>query len=238
MTIAEWWAVLAVCLGATAQTITGIGFALVCAPLLILCLGALDGVTLVNILGALLSLFVLLRERKFLHFTYAVALFIPAIAMSPFARFLIHSSSPALLSVLSGLLVLIGVGLLSANLRSERFDSNGGMVTAGAISGFMGVVAGIAGPAVALYVTNAKSPVEMLRPTLNLYFIGVSAIAVLVRGLPSMQASFGIALSGAVIAGIIVGHLIAKRLHANLVRRLILALAAVGGFAAIVRGLI
>ena len=83
MNAAEWFAIIAVLVGATAQSITGIGFALVCAPLLVLSLGPIDGVTLVNILGVSLSLFVLLREWRYLSIGHAAALFVPAAQLLP-----------------------------------------------------------------------------------------------------------------------------------------------------------
>ena len=60
-------AVSAVALGATVQRATGLGFALVAAPFLVVLLGPLSGVTLANLLSAAVNLVVLAVTARALN---------------------------------------------------------------------------------------------------------------------------------------------------------------------------
>lgn len=225
-------------LAAGAQAITGIGFALICAPLLILCVGPRDGVLVVTAFGMILSVLVLAREWRHTNIRHATALLVPACLVAPIAAYIADVAPASTLSIIAGALVLIAIGILASGFRSKHLRGFVGTVISGATSGMMGVLAGIGGPAVAIYAMNADWEVRTLRPTLNVYFIGLSLMALLVRGMPSVDANFGIGLLVAILIGFALGGKVAHRVHPTTVRQMILVLAAIGGVAAIGKGLL
>lgn len=54
----------AVFLGAATQRITGVGFALVASPFIVLILGGFEGVLVVNLLGTIASTLIYLQVRR------------------------------------------------------------------------------------------------------------------------------------------------------------------------------
>lgn len=70
--------VLAVGVGAVCQVLTGVGFALVCSPLLILSMGHEQGIRTVLLMSIVLNAYVLARSFRHVRVGDAVALLIPA----------------------------------------------------------------------------------------------------------------------------------------------------------------
>jgi uncharacterized membrane protein YfcA len=232
----ELLAALAVAIGAFAQAVTGIGFALVCAPLLVMSIDPRQGLSLTNFIGILLSLLVLSREWRQANVKHAAALLVPACIVSVPAALLIRRIDPDQASVVAGALILFAVALLASGFRTKHLHGKSGIVGAGTISGIMSMLAGVGGPAVALYAVNASWDIKTLRPTLNVYFIGLSAVAIAMRGVPEVSAGFASTLVVAMVAGFAGGIHLAKRLSADHIRTMILVIASAGGVAAIVKG--
>jgi uncharacterized membrane protein YfcA len=233
----ELLAVAFVAIGAFAQAITGIGFALVCGPLMVLCLGPEQGVIVTSVLGLVLSALVLWREWRHVDLRHALSLFVPACAVIPAAAIVARFLSAGTLSVVIGVMVIAAVAVLAKGFRWSRLKGLSGAAMSGGVCGFMGYLAGVGGPAVAMYAVNSEWSVKTLRPTINTYFIGVSVVYLFVRGTPTVGAAFGTGLAAAMFAGFAGGAIVAKRIDVDTVRRLILVLAGSGGVAAIVKGL-
>lgn len=233
----EIYAIAAVVIAALAQAITGIGFALICGPLLILFTDVNQGVILTSTLGLVISLLVIRRDWRHANLKQALALFIPACAVAPIGWFIVEHASTSLMSILAGVLVLGAVVTLASGLRWRRMQGSVGAVIAGGVSGLMSLLAGIGGPAVAIYAMNANWDTKTLRATLNVYFVAITFVTFAVRGTPSVDVNFGIGLLLAVFVGFCLGSLLTHRLEAKTVRSLILVVAAIGGIAAIVNGL-
>jgi len=231
-------AVVAVAVGACAQAMTGIGFALICAPLLILCVDATQAVILVSAFSIILNLMVLAREWRYTNLRHAVTLFIPACLVAPLAGYVAGVAPSSTLSTIGGVSVLLAVAVLASGVRSAFLAGRMGTILSGGISGLMGTLAGLGGPAVAAYAMNAEWDVKMLRPTLNLYFIALNLLTLAVRGGPSVEVDFGIGLAVAVVVGFGLGASLVRRFDHSAIRRLILVLAAVGGVAATAKGLV
>ena len=66
--------------GAIAQRVSGMGFALVVAPVLVLLIGPFDGVLMVNICGAASALMVVTRVWREISWKHYFLLAIPAVA--------------------------------------------------------------------------------------------------------------------------------------------------------------
>lgn len=231
-------AAVAVAAGSAAQAVTGFGFALVSMPVLVLLLEPADAVPLGMALAMLTNLVLLVREHRELHVTNAVRLLVPGVAVTPPAAYLVHRADAALLSVVIGLVVLICALVLAAGRRAPWITGSPGMITAGAISAVMNTGSGVGGPAVALYAVNADWSTEMTRPTLQVYFLGLNAIALAALGPVTPRLGPGVALALAIVAGFVAGTVALARLSATLMGQAVLALSVVGGTAAVIRGLL
>jgi hypothetical protein len=98
----------------------------------------------------------------------------------------------------------------------------------------MNVIAGISGPPVVLFALNARWPRERVRPTMQVFFLGLNAMTLASLGRPRH-------LPPGLLAGFAAGWLAARlwghRPSPTAVQRGTLILAAVGGAVAIGRGL-
>ncbi len=205
-------AVVAAAAGAVTQAVTGFGFSLVCAPVLVLAAGPAQGVRLANTLALVVNVVLLAREHRATHVGDALRLLIPAAFVAPFAAYVVHRTDTAVLSVAAGAVTLVSAALLAAGARGERLRGPAGEIVAGGVSA--------------------------TGPTLQLYFLGLNIISIAALGLPHQQGAAVGALVVALAAGLLVGRWTAARLDAVAVRRLALTVAAVGGIAAVGRGLL
>jgi uncharacterized membrane protein YfcA len=95
---------LGILVGAIAQRVAGMGYALTLAPILVLTLGPFEGPMVVNIAGALSSALVFLQSKKSVDWKQFWILSIPAvIVIIPSAFFSVAFSGP---------LLQIGIGVI------------------------------------------------------------------------------------------------------------------------------
>lgn len=238
MTTAELLAVVAVLLGAVAQAITGIGFSLICAPLLTLALGGGEGVLMANVLALVVNLIILARGRRQVVWRNAGLLLVSAAVAVPLTAWAIEGVDTDGLAVATGVLILAAVAALARGTRIRSLQGTAGAVVAGAASGAMNVTGGVGGPAVASYALNAGWDPATRRSTFAAYFFGLNVLSVAARGGPETSPGFFAALVAAVVVGYAVGIGPADRLDHDAVRRLTLALAAAGAVAVIVQAVV
>ncbi len=227
-------AALAVAVGAVAQSVSGIGFALVCGPFLVALLGQADGVRVAVVLSAALNVALLAREGKRVQWRVLPALVVPAALATPVTAYALRHVDPRPAALVAGAVTLVGTALLAVGRRWAGGRGRRGAIVAGAASGAMNITAGIGGPAVALYAENAAWPTAQARPTMQAYFLIVNLFTIAAVGLRAFAAPLWVAL----VAGSVVGALAAPRVSQPLARRATLALAAVGGALVVVRALV
>ena len=227
--------VAAVAAGALAQAVTGFGFALVCAPFLVALLGAPDGVRLTLVLSAVVDVVVLVPEARRVEAGTGALLVVPALAVVPPAAWAARHADARVLAVAAGTLIVAAAAVLAVGWRAPRLSGRAGAVCAGAISGAMNTIAGTGGPSMAMWAANAGWSVARARPTFQACFLLVNAAGLASLGLPPLHLA-GLPLLG-LVAGVVAGAILARRLPEPAVRRAALTLAAAGGLAAIARGL-
>lgn len=234
--------VLSVFTGATVQRITGLGFALVASPILVLVLGPFDGVVLSNILVPVncVVIFLSVSGHRAVQWRKVLELTIPAlIAIWLGGKVAQALPEPVLLVIVGSLLI---TGLLSAkyNRRSHIFKKGRiGTVIAGALSGLMNVLAGVGGPALVLYKISTSWAQSTFVPTAQIYFLLINVGSLAAKGgVPSYASEQLPLVFGSLFAGLYAGSRLKRRLSEKAVEVFVFNLALMSGCIVILKGVL
>ena len=222
-------AAAAVACGALAQSVSGIGFALVGGPLLFALFGAREGVRVAVVLSMLVNIAVLSREHRAVMWRRVAPVLITALAVTPLLVWLLDGVHPRLLRAAAGAVVVLGAVLVA--LGRTRDSGTAGGVVAGLASATMNVLASAGGPAVAVYAAGARWDPARLRATLQAYFLSLNVVTLLTLGTPSWSLHEAVVLVVALVIGAVAGAWLSGRVPVEVARRVTLALAAAGGLA-------
>ncbi|WP_104190859.1 sulfite exporter TauE/SafE family protein [Cryobacterium sp. Y82] len=242
-----WTTVLviaAVLVGSSMQRITGMGFALVAAPFLVLLLGPVDGVIVVNACGALTASIILMRVFRQVDWRRYSLLAVCAVVGIVPGSYILQFVSAAWLEISIGVLVAAGL-TVSVNLgRVVVRDRLGFRVMAGLTSGFMNTTAGVGGPAVSIYAIATGWPQRSFAATMQPYFLSIGLASLASKfglgsaDLPQLPVLVWVFIGCACIVGLIVGDRLATVIEPHVARRLLVVVAYLGSFATIVRGVL
>ncbi|MBV9368992.1 MAG: TSUP family transporter [Frankiales bacterium] len=225
-------AAVAVACGALAQSVSGIGFALVGGPLLFALFGAREGVRVAVVLSMLVNVAVLSREHRAVMWRRVAPVLVTALAVTPLLVWLLDGVHPRPLRAAAGAVVVLGAVLVA--LGRTRDSGVVGGVFAGLASATMNVLASAGGPAVAVYAAGARWDPARLRATLQAYFLSLNVVTLLTLGPPSWSLHEGVVLIAALAVGAVAGGWLSGRVPVEVARRVTLALAAAGGMAVFV----
>jgi uncharacterized membrane protein YfcA len=225
-----------VLLGALVQRVSGLGFALISAPLLVLAVGPVTGVELTNLLAVLVSVSVLatswrdvdLHQARLLVPSGVVGV-LPGIAA---ARLL----SPGPLQVAIGALVVLGLLATMLTGTGRARPTTAAALGTGTASGFMNAVAGVGGPALTVYALATGWSQESFAATAQVSFAVQSTTALAIRGLPDLPTAQLVTVAAMATAGLVAGELLARRLSRERARTVVVVLAVLGGIATMIRG--
>ncbi len=231
-------------IGATAQRMAGLGFALLVAPLMTLILGAHTGVLLVNVLGVISSALILPRVWRAVDWGMFRWLSVFAVAGSLLGAWLSGQFSQAVMAVAVGAIVIVALGA-SLLLSSNRFTTElrGPRAAAGFLSGFTNALAGVGGPAVSAYAVLTRWPQAAFAATLQPYFIvtgstsAASKLLLSPEGLPPTEWWYWAIILIALLGGIVLGERLLRVVTAHQVRKIVIVLAFAGATASLVHGL-
>lgn len=229
---------LGVLVGAGTQRVTGVGFALVAGPLVVLLLGPMEGVRLLNLLSLLSSLVVLPAVWRDVDRRTVLRLALPALVVLPLGAWIAGNVPGAPLMIGEGLLILLALYSLQRFPGPAVLQGRAGTAGAGAVSGLMNVTAGIGGPAITLYAAATRWEHSSFVASMQLYTVLVNAGSLAAKGWPRLPPSMLALAAVCTLAGVALGHLVEHRVDRERARRAVLALAAVGGVTAIVKGVI
>jgi uncharacterized membrane protein YfcA len=230
---------IAVALGAVAQGVTGLGFSLVCAPVLIAVLGPREGVRTALVLSTILNVALLARAHRDVLVREGAVLLVPAVAATPFLAWASRRIDGRVLTIVAGVLTVLSAGALLTGLRWSRGAGTGAGLAAGVVSAAMNVVGSIGGPALALYSVNAGWPPARARSTLQLIFLTSNVVAMASLGLPvARDATRWAVLLAALTAGWILGLRLHRIVAEGAARTATLGVAGLGGLVAVVRALL
>ncbi len=229
---------LSVLVGALAQSVSGIGFSLVCGPLLVAALGAADGVRLGVLLSLALNVVLVTRYRREVDRRGALLLLLPTALTVPLFAVLARAVPERAAAAAAGGVVVLGALLLGSGLRWRAARGRAGAVAAGVVAGATTVAASVAGPPVALWAANAGWPARVQRATLQAYFLGVNLVALPSLGLPRVGARTLLLCLAALGLGAALGVPLARRVHEAAAARATLLLAGAGGAVVLVQALL
>lgn len=233
-------AAVAVGVGAVAQGVTGLGFSLVCAPVLIAALGPREGVRTALVLSTVLNVALLSRTHRDVLWRDGALLAVPAVAATPLLAWGAQRVEGRWLTLGAGALtVASAVALLSGVRWARAGRSTVAAVVAGVMSAAMNVIGSIGGPALALYAVNAGWPPDRARPTLQVIFLVSNVVAIVSLGLPAStgRGPSGLVLAVALVTGWLAGLRVARLVPPAAARVATLGVAAVGGAVAVARAL-
>jgi uncharacterized membrane protein YfcA len=225
-----------VLLGSCVQWLTGMGFALVAVPALVLLLGPAQGVVLANCAAGAICVVGLAGGWRQVRLRAMVPLCVAAACTVPVGTWLAHRLPEPVLLAFMGALVTIAVLLVMRGARVPALRGDGGAVAAGAVGGFMNSAAGVGGPPVSLYAVNAGWTVREFVPNALFYGVVVNAFSVAANGVPRLSAPVWALVVTGMVAGALTGRALARRIPEGRARMLVLGLALVGGVTTLGKG--
>jgi uncharacterized membrane protein YfcA len=218
--------------------VTGLGFSLVCAPILIAVLGAREGVRTALVLSTLLNVALLARTHREVLVSKGALLLVPAVGATPFLAWGAERIDGRVLTIVAGVATVLSAAALLSGLRWARGAAPAWGVLAGIVSAAMNVVGSIGGPALALYSVNAGWPPARARSTLQVIFLASNVVALVSLGLPASRDEVRWAgLVGALVVGWVVGLRLHRVVPEAGARVATLLVAALGGTVAVARAL-
>ncbi len=219
-------------LAAIPQNVTGFGFALVLAPLLVLILDAGDTVVIVNVLAALVAASIAWRLRAAIAWRTAGVLFAASLAGMPLGLAVLLVVDAKVLQALIAIAVLSGTLALARGLTLSA--GTGLAAVVGAAGGFLRTSTSAAGPPIIIYLQGRRLPADAFRATGAFYFMATGAVATALFaatgridvgvGLAVLAALPGVAI-GTVAGAALAGH-VSERWFRRAVTILLLASAA------------
>lgn len=227
----------AVFVGASTQRISGMGFALVSSPFLVMVLGPHEGVMLVNLLGACSSLLIFIQVFRQVEYKKVALMLIPAMLMTIPGAWVAAALDGAVLSISISAMVILALisSFLIRNLPLAQSKSLA--VGAGAVSGFMSVTAGVSGPAIAGYSVASRWPQAKFAVSVQLYFLVLSTTSLVAKGgMPQLHWQQWAGCFAAMVLGILLGNLLAPRIPAKISRAFVVAIAFAGALSLMANG--
>lgn len=235
---------LAVLAGAVAQRVSGMGFALLASPVLVLLLGPFDGVLLVSICGVISAGLVITQVWSQVNWRQYLLITPPALlAIIPGALVAVRFEGPVLQ-------ITVGLILVSALTTSLLLRWAGhitprtatGLIAGGA-SGFMNATAGIGGPAISVHAVLTRWDQRAFAATLQPHFVTTGVVAFSVKaltaegGLPDYDWSLWVVIVACTIVGLLLGGRLAQWISTPVAQLTVIVLSYATATVAIVDGI-
>jgi uncharacterized protein len=225
-------------MGATLQSATGFGFALLAAPWLVAAFGPSAAVSTIVILALVVTGLTLVGEGRRLQIDAreAVALVTWSVPGLLAGAFLLGAAPERALEVVVALVVLAAVALRLLRRPRRRPWSHSRAATTGLTSGVLSTSTGIGGPPLVFHLLGRRLPSTAMRDTLAAIWLAggvLSAATLLATGAFALPAGTLV-----LVAATLVGHTLGRRLFAALYgdryERVVLAALALTALAAVI----
>lgn len=235
----------AVFVGALSQRVTGMGFALVAGPFLVLLLDPFSGVVLVNLCGVVSCAAVLSRTWREVEWRSFWQLLIGSLVGVVFGALLAAWLPARPLQILIGALIIVSLvsSLIIGRIGRQLPANLSSRSTAGFFSGAMSASAGVGGPAISAFAVLTNWEHRAFAATLQPFLLVGSATAVILKlsldhdAWPSLEASTWIGLGVVMAGGLLGGEWLAKKIPISAARIAMIVLALGGGVATLIKGI-
>jgi uncharacterized protein len=234
---------LSVFMGAASQRITGMGFALIASPALVIVLGAFDGVIVVNLCAVVSSLLILPRVWRHIEWSRFTWLVVPALVGTAVGAIVAARLPGPVLQFGVGILVIVALTVILVVTRtSHRATGRSPAVIAGAASGFMNATAGVGGPALSVYAVATRWSQVGFAATAQPYFVVIGAASLVGKfaatgwAMPGLDATAWIWVIIALLAGLAAGEFLYPKVGHRAARAAVIVIAYLGGAAAVIDG--
>lgn len=221
--------------GACLQGVAGYGIGTFSAPLIFLISPLfLPGPMIVN--AVLINLLMLVRNRADISFRPVRHAILGSVVGIVLAGITLQMLSARGFDLAFGTLILLAVALSVIGLRPDLSKRNS--LLAGGASGYMGTITAVGGPPVALIYQSETGP--RVRANLAAFFLFSSVASLLVLIPANLLGLRELKLVAVTCPGVVLGFWLSKflvyRLPFAAMRPIVLAIAALAGIAAVVRG--
>ncbi|WP_293698671.1 sulfite exporter TauE/SafE family protein [uncultured Agrococcus sp.] len=229
---------LVVLVAALLQRVTGVGFALVATPLLVLFLGPHDGVRVVVLLGVVASAVMSISMYRHIEWRRVPLLVAPAIVVSPLAALLTWSAQQNVLLLIVGATAIFSLAASWIPGFSGVWKGRTGGVLAGGTAGFLHLISGLSGPPIIAYAASQRWERARFIATVQIVFIAYHLLTLAWRGLPQSGSVIEIGALVIVVAiGVWLGGPASRRLPIAYARIAMYAVAWVGAALVFARAL-
>lgn len=225
--------------GALAQRATGMGFALLSAPFLVLVLGPLEGILVINAAGCVTNSLILVRVWRDIDWPRAKVLVPMGVVGVVPGAVAVALLPEAPLTIVVSVLVILGLGA-TLLMRGRTVPPSAALgATGGFASGFMNVTAGVGGPGVVVYARATGWEHRYFAATAQLQglVLGIVSLAAK-RALPSLEPMGWVTLLIALLLGLVAGDRLARRVDGSSLMRGVMVIAMTGAVLALARGVV
>jgi uncharacterized membrane protein YfcA len=229
-------AITVILLAGSLQRLSGVGFALVASPIMMVAVGPGEAVRLVIVTSLVSSTFSLWATHRDSRPREVLPLLPFAIFAIWPAAVLAKSMSAAASSIVAGVIVLVTLGVAARPRRVPGRFSWSQAAIAGTLSGAMNAVAALGGPMAASYGISRRWGPSLV-PNMHLFLLVASLAVLLVRGWPQETGTVQlVALMASAAAGAAMGGWLASGVAPRTANILTTGVASVGACAAIAQG--
>jgi uncharacterized membrane protein YfcA len=234
----------AVFVGATAQRVTGVGFALVVAPFLVLAYGPLSGVLVLNLIAAVSALILMVRSRKTIDWRLYRGLAVPALAGIPLGAWVAGVMPTAWLEIAVGFFLLIALSVSAVVGRlAARVTGTTARTAAGFLAGGLSASVGVGGPALTVYAVMTRWEHGSFVATVQPFFVTIALGSFLTKlsfapeRMPDPAWWAWLLIAVAMISGFRAGDAVSRVLPTRTARLAVIGIAVAGGVFTSARGL-
>jgi uncharacterized protein len=232
---------LAIGLAGLVFGLTGFGFALVTAPLLILVLAPKVVVPIVTLLSNVGHVILLVETYRWIRIKRVWLLMLGGIIGAQVGTYLLLVISPSTLKVLIGSVTLVSAVAMLLGVRRPIKNEHVAALPVGFVSGILGGSTSMSGPPVVLFYANQGVDKAVFRANLNLYFTILTLATLpsqIVAGLMTdTVVSYALLMLPVLILGTIAGIRLAHRVNEDNFRRLTLMVVIASAVLAMAAGL-
>ena len=228
----------AVALGVVLQRITGVGFASVTAPALVLLWGPVLGVQTVNALAALCALILLIELRRHVDMRRTGTLIGFALATTPVGILLVLVLPTEVLQILLGAIMLTALFAVRAVARWRFIRGRLGAVTTGALAGIANATVGQAGPLMGAFALASRWELKSYVASMQLCWFIVNTAVVILKGAPQIAPSTAVVLCVAVAVGYLMSTHITRLMTRSTAEWCLFGVALAGSILILGRGIL